>query len=146
MKNMIKRTFFIAILCSGAILQISGSKKDTPQPSYTEMFSNVVKEALSSPEGKYGRLAMTLVSLALSGAGSTYAVYQLYKRIKEASETLTEFEKNGSKNLNFRLFPRYFIKTLLTLGGLGVSSVILYHTWQQLMDPTIYKNFPTYYY
>ena len=141
-----KIIIFITIISTFSLLQASNSVKEVSKASYGQMFSNFVKETLSSPESYKGRTAIAFVSLILSGAGSAYATYQLYKRVKEASETLTEFEKNGSKNLNVRLFPRYFIKTLLTLGGLGVSSLILYYSWQQFNNPIIYREIPSSYF
>lgn len=130
-----KIIILIAIIATFSLLQASNNE---PKTSYRQMFSNFVKETLSSPETRKGREATAFVSLALSGAGAVYAMYQLYKRIKEASASLSQFEK-GEK-LDIRLLPRYFIKTLLTLGGLGVSSLILYHSWQQLKNPEIYQN------
>jgi len=129
MINMNKVIIFITTIGVFSLLQASHSAKEVPKVSYGQMFSNFVKETLSTPETYKERKVLSFVSLALSGAGSAYAVYQLYKRAKEAAGTLTEFEK-GEK-LDLKLLPRYFIKTLLTLGGLGVSSLILYHSWQQ---------------
>jgi hypothetical protein len=135
-----KMIIFITIIGTFSLLQASDSgEKVPPKASYGQLLSNLVKETISTPESYKGREVMSFVSLALSGAGSAYAAYQLYKRIKEASETLTEFEKG--KKLDLRLLPRYFIKTLLALGGLGVSSLILYHSWQQLKDPEIYNRY-----